>query len=100
MFCVDDIRTPRDRISEGMMREMLECDSCPVQASPRMARQNAPMMPNCRLPEGTPLAMVYSPCQLWRGIYAPDMALRRGTMFKELDMPLEIQAKGGCSCGK
>lgn len=36
-----------------------------------------------------PLAMVYSPYQLFRDVYAPDAALKRGTMFAELDLPFE-----------
>lgn len=98
MFSVDDIRTPRDRVNESMMRQMLEGDCCPIAPQPRQARQNTPSHA-CNMPDGHPLAMVYSPCQHWRSLYAPDMALRRGTMFKELDMPLEIM-KGGCGCGK
>jgi hypothetical protein len=35
-----------------------------------------------------PLAMVYSPCQVFRGLYDPDTALSRGTLFGELDLPL------------
>ena len=34
-----------------------------------------------------PLAMVYSPCQSWQNAYAPDVALERGTLFSELDLP-------------
>ena len=46
---------------------------------------------------GYPLASVYSPLQDWREIYDPDTALKRGTVFKELDLPF----MGGCSddCG-
>ena len=36
---------------------------------------------------GYPLAMVYSPIQEWRELYDNDMALSRGTMFRELDLP-------------
>ena len=36
-----------------------------------------------------PLAMVYSPYQLFRDVYAPDVALKKGTMFAELDLPFE-----------
>ena len=44
-----------------------------------------------------PVAMVYSPCQAWRDAYAPDVALSRGTMFAELDLPFEaINRKRGC----
>ncbi len=47
--------------------------------------------------EGHPLAMVYSPCQAWRDAYAPDVALARGTLFSELDLPFEpTGCKRGC----
>ncbi len=47
--------------------------------------------------EGHPLAMVYSPCQAWRGAYTPDVALARGTLFSELDLPFEPTGyKRGC----
>ena len=36
-----------------------------------------------------PLAMVYSPLQEFRELYTPDVALDRGTMFAELDLPFE-----------
>ena len=37
----------------------------------------------------TQLAMVYSPMQCFRMLYSPEKALMRGTMFEELDKPLE-----------
>ena len=45
-----------------------------------------------------PLAMVYSPLHEFRDIYTPDVALDRGTMFAELDLPFEggNGRKGGC----
>lgn len=106
MFNVDDIRTPRDRVNDTFLSRLLEsdgetnsgecgCNSCACAVQPR---EN---MRHCRVPEGEPLAMVYSPCQIWRGIYAPDAALRRGTMFKELDKPWGVEnRRGGCGCGK
>ena len=36
---------------------------------------------------GKSLAMVYSPCQEFAGIYAPDEGLSRGTIFMELEKP-------------
>ena len=42
---------------------------------------------------GHPLAMVYAPCQGFRDLYDPETALERGTLFSELDLPLE--AAGG-----
>lgn len=48
--------------------------------------------------ENHPLAMVYSPCQAWRDAYPPDVALSRGTLFSELDLPFEgSKNKRGCS---
>lgn len=35
------------------------------------------------------LAMVYAPIQKWRGLYDAESALTRGTLFSELDKPLE-----------
>ena len=48
--------------------------------------------------ESYPLAMVYSPLQQFRELYEPDVALMRGTMFSELDLPFEggKMNKGGC----
>lgn len=40
-----------------------------------------------------PIAMAYVPWQQWRMIYEPKEALKRGTIFKELDLPFEA-AKG------
>ena len=40
------------------------------------------------------LAMVYSPHQCWRMLYSPDVALMRGTLFEELDKPLEDCVNG------
>ena len=108
MFSVDDIRTPRDRVSEEYIQRLLAreeqakpspccCEAAEAAVSPK-GRENAH---HCRKMDGMPLAMVYSSCQMWRGIYAPDMALRRGTLFKELDKPWEVtRGKGGCGCGK
>lgn len=43
--------------------------------------------------EDMPIAMAYVPWQQWRQLYEPKEALRRGTLFKELDLPFEC-AKG------
>ena len=40
------------------------------------------------------LAMVYAPYQKWRMLYSPDSALIRGTLFEELDKPLEDCVNG------
>lgn len=44
-----------------------------------------------------PLAMAYSPLQEFREVYSPDVALERGTIFPELDLPFEGRKgrKGG-----
>lgn len=52
--------------------------------------------------EGYPLAIVYSPLQEWTDIYDEMTALKRGTLFAELDKPLadaDTKCKGGRSHG-
>ncbi len=43
---------------------------------------------------GTPLAMVYAPCQPWRNLYEPDRALMCGTLFADLDLPFLGSQRG------
>ena len=40
------------------------------------------------------LAMAYVPMQTWRMLYSPDYALTRGSLFEELDLPLEECTNG------
>ena len=43
-----------------------------------------------------PLAMAYSPMQVWRRVYDPEDGLCRGTIFAELDLPFGAEdTKGG-----
>ena len=81
----------------------------------------SPVMPSCTSPKpcvpscdpcgehswglnGYPLAMVYAPCQAFRNLYDLDTALVRGTLFSELDLPIEtaggVGRNGGCGCGR
>ena len=49
---------------------------------------------------GYPLASVYSPLQEWREIYDIENGLKRGTIFKELDLPFYGDGRGGsCNSG-
>ena len=48
--------------------------------------------------DSLPLAMAYVPMQQWRKLYSPEEALRRGTMFEELDLP--FLGEEGVSRGK
>lgn len=112
MYSMEDIRSPRDRVSEEMLRRLLseeECSCVKSDRQPEARREQIRPHSNCnRVSDGEALAMVYSPCQNWCGIYDPETALRRGTLFKALDKPFEIAVgnnrcsavKGGCGCGK
>lgn len=71
-----------ERISDGMLRQILDAGRCDA--------------PACNIREdkreswglvGYPLAMVYSPVQRFAELYDLDTALTQGTMFKELDLP-------------
>ena len=50
---------------------------------------------------GYPVAMVYAPLQQFDHIFDLETALRKGTIFEELDLPFECgrKAKGGCCNG-
>ena len=37
-----------------------------------------------------PLGYAYVPIQRWRMLYNPEQGLGRGTIFEELDMPMEV----------
>ena len=45
--------------------------------------------------DGYPLAMVYAPVQEWTQLYCESEGLKRGTIFKQLDLPLEVTRKDG-----
>lgn len=47
----------------------------------------SPSMPENGCLAGRSLAMVYSPCQEFEGIYEPEAGLRAGTIFRELEKP-------------
>ncbi len=118
MYSADDMRTPRDRISEEYIRRLLEeehgapsdcdgrrreepsaqCDACDIPAIPQPRKED---MHHGHHWGDKSLAMVYSPTQTWRGIYAPETAICRGTLFRELDKPWGVEnKKGGCCRGK
>ena len=37
-----------------------------------------------------PLGYAYVPIQRWRMLYTPERGLERGTLFEELDKPMEV----------
>ena len=37
-----------------------------------------------------PLGYAYVPIQRWRMLYTPEYGLSRGTIFEELDKPMEV----------
>ncbi len=55
-------------------------------------RPETPVGGDCRL-ECRGLATVYPPYQYFRQLYLPEAALKRGTLFSELDLP--FVGKGG-----
>ncbi len=59
-------------------------------ASPSPARPVSPAggRYDCSELASVSLAMVYAPCQAFSGLYAPEKAIGRGTLFQALDKPL------------
>ena len=83
---------PRERISDEMLQRMLDGNASPM------------MPPASNTPkrtwglEGHPLASVYAPLQHFHKLYDKDMALQKGTLFAELDLPFmgeSVADKGG-----
>lgn len=100
MYLDDDTLTPRDRISDNMLRRMLEdsndCEGCHSGRS----RETDTTRKSWGL-EGYPLASVFAPLQVFRNLYDRDTALQKGTIFSELDLPFRGASvtKGGCRHG-
>ena len=94
MYTEDDTMTPRERISDEMLRKMLdgECKNdngcgCSNHSEHSISHgMNTPINGSMGL-KGYPLAMVYSPIQEFRSIYDKENALIKGTIFSELDLP-------------
>ena len=62
-----------------------------------MPRTTTPCDPAADPLDGLPLGYSYTPIQRWRMLYRPAEGLSRGTLFSELDLPLEAsKCKRGC----
>ena len=102
MYMDDDTLTPRDRISDNMLRRML--DESEGTASERYTSDsnNRTGTQHSRHTwglENHPLAMVYAPVQVFRNLYDRDTALQKGTLFTELNLPFmgqSVMKGGGC----
>ncbi len=122
MYTDDDIMTPRDRISNEMLRKMLQGELSgremvrrnAVEGELEMERNgctggcqgacngdNGPQRSGGFGLKNYPLCMVYAPIQEFCNLYDPEYALRQGTIFKEMDFPFEGERikKGGNCCG-
>jgi hypothetical protein len=73
-------RSKRKKEKTAMNQDIGASCACAHRACPI-----APAEGDCL--SGRSLAMVYSPCQVFEGIYAPDEGLCRGTIFMELEKP-------------
>lgn len=105
MYTEDDTMTPRERISEDMLRRMLDGDYKNNGNNAWEHRENGSWNNNNAngrswALRGYPLASVYAPYQEFKGVYDRETALKQGTIFSELDLPFmgaSIANKGG-SC--
>ena len=74
----DILLSPADRAACG--------EAVPTAATPRTEKM-APGGSGCAMPS---LAMVYAKLHPFSGMYSPEEALSRGTLFQALDMPLMV----------
>ena len=86
----------RERISDEMLRRMLDGNASPMTPpTTSTAKQTWGL-------EGYPLASVYAPLQGFQKLYDKETALAKGTLFSELDLPFmgeNIADKGGLCRG-
>lgn len=131
-FEENDTRTPRERIDDGLLRQLIDegCDCGyisdrqarrPMTRSGRPVGSEASMAVNSGVSHTSmsrqggcesgcgdgggwglheyPLAMVYSPLQVWRSIHDLETGFSHGTIFRELDLPFTgCGSKKGGSC--
>ena len=57
--------------------------------APREAMESCPEGDAATLHD-KPLAYAYVPIQRWRMLYTPEAGIKRGTIFEELDKPMEV----------
>ena len=98
MYMDDDTMTPRDRISDDMLRRMLDSDGDSGESLTPHTHNK--MRKSWGLVD-YPLASVYAPLQEFRSLYDRETALHKGTVFSELDLPFmgETVMKGGMRRG-
>ena len=110
--------TPRERVNDDLLARLLRENepqtAVPVQARPqagpcprrtdnlcdptRYSRPERASDGNSRCPaRGRSLAMVYSPVQEFEELYDAEEGLCRGTIFRQLDLPLMV---GKCQEGR
>ena len=85
MNLYDAYMTSRDRCA--CPPEVQEVLASPLTPAPGHGMPPPPDRRHCA--EFPSLAMVYAPCQGFRMMYSPEEGLSRGTIFRELDKPLE-----------
>ena len=102
MYTEDDTMTPRERISEYMLRRMLDGDyknnGTNAWERGESGSCNNYVNGSSMALRGYPLASVYAPYQEFKGIYDRETALKQGTLFSELDLPFmgaSVANKGG-----
>ena len=95
MYKENDTMIPRDRISDDMLRRMLDGDAIRPMPNTQNTRPDGRKTWGLT---GYPLASVYAPLQDFNALFDMEAALKSGTMFEELYLPFmgeSIAHKGG-----
>ena len=95
MYNDNDTMNLSSGVGEDMLLRMLEESDIPM---PRASSDGNSHGHTWGLYE-YPLASVYAPLQEFRSIFDKDTALKKGTIFSELDLPFMGETvRGGGSC--
>lgn len=77
----------------GRMNQNTRCGN--YEYNSRTGCENTKVSTPCSMSKEYVLAMAYVPWQKWENIYCSDKALKRGTIFADLDKP--FYGRGGCN---
>ena len=103
MYIEDNTKVPRETISDELLLRMLDSTRpcCNIQQERHDTDGTCNKGRMTFGLEGYPLASMYAPLQKFKELYDKETALKKGTVFSELDLPFmgeSVTNMGGGCC--